>query len=90
MEIAGAVVPPHIAMAHRFFTAVLGALVVFSICLAPWHETWTPVLLLGLPAAVLPMLFILKAPGALFTRMMVAAATMIFCGLNIESVPRDG
>ena len=84
MDIAGAVVPPHIAMANRFFMAVLGGLVLFSICLAPWHGTWTPVLLLGVPTAVLPILFILKAPGALFTRMMVAAATMIFCGLNID------
>jgi methyl-accepting chemotaxis protein len=84
MDIAGAVVPPHIAMANRFFMAVLGGLVLFSICLAPWHGTWTPVLLLGVPAAVLPILFIWTAPGALFTRMMVAVATMIFCGLNID------
>jgi methyl-accepting chemotaxis protein len=84
MDIAGAVVPPHIAMANRFFMAVLGGLVLFSICLAPWHGTWTPVLLLGVPTAVLPILSIRKAPGALFTRMMVATATMIFCGLNID------
>jgi methyl-accepting chemotaxis protein len=84
MDIADAVVPPHIATANRFFTAVLGGLVLFSICLAPWYGTWTPVLLLGMPTAVLPMLCILKAPDALFTRMMVAAATMVFCGLNID------
>jgi methyl-accepting chemotaxis protein len=84
MDIVGAVVPPHIAMANRFFMAVLGGLLLFSICLAPWHGTWTPVLLLGLPTAVLPILFMVKAPGALFTRMMVATATMIFCGLNID------
>ncbi len=84
MDIAGAVVPPHIAVANRFFTAVLVGLVLFSICLAPWHGTWTPVLLLGVPTAVLPMLSILKAPDALFTRMLVAAATMVFSGLNID------
>jgi methyl-accepting chemotaxis protein len=84
MDIAGAVVPPHIAMANRFFVAVLGGLLLFSICLAPWHGTWTPVSLVGVPTAVLPILFIWKAPGALFTRMMVAVATMIFCGLNID------
>jgi methyl-accepting chemotaxis protein len=71
-------------MANRFFVAVLGGLLLFSICLAPWHETWTPVLLLGVPVAVLPILSILKAPGALFTRMLVATATMLFCGLNIH------
>jgi methyl-accepting chemotaxis protein len=84
MDIAGAVVPPHIAMANRFFMAVLGGLVLFSICLAPWHGTWTPVLLLGVPTAVLPILSIWKAPGALFTRMIVATATMLLCGLNIH------
>jgi methyl-accepting chemotaxis protein len=36
------------------------------------------------PTAVLPVLAIWKAPGALFTRMMMATATMIFCGLNID------
>ncbi len=82
MNIAAPIVPPHIGMANRFFIAVLCGLVLFSICLAPWHGTWTLVLLLGVPTAVLPSLFIWKAPGALFTRMMVAAATMIFCGLN--------
>jgi methyl-accepting chemotaxis protein len=52
--------------------------------LAPWHDTWIPVLLLGIPTAVIPILSILKAPGALFTRMIVAAAMMVFCGLNID------
>jgi methyl-accepting chemotaxis protein len=84
MDIAGAVVPPHIATANRFFTAVLVGLVLFSICLAPWHGTWTSALLLGVPTAVLSMLSILRAPGALFTRMLVATATMVFCGLNID------
>jgi methyl-accepting chemotaxis protein len=84
MDSAGAVVPPQIATANRFFVAVLGGLLLFAICLAPWHGTWTPVLLVGVPTAVLPILFIWRAPGALFTRMMVAVATMIFCGLNID------
>jgi methyl-accepting chemotaxis protein len=84
MDIAGAGVPPHIAMANRFFMAVLGGLVLFSICLAPWHGTWTPVLLLGVPTALLLILSILKASGALLTRMMGATATIIFCGLNID------
>jgi hypothetical protein len=37
MDIAGAVVHPHIAMANRFFVAVLSGLLLFSICLAPWQ-----------------------------------------------------
>ena len=38
----------------------------------------------GIPAALVPILFMLSAPGALFTRMIVGAAVMVFCGLNID------
>jgi methyl-accepting chemotaxis protein len=84
MDIAGSQVPPHIAMANRFFIALLCGLVLFSACLAPWHGTWTLVTLLGVPAAGLPILFIVWMPGALFSRMIVAAALMVFCALNID------
>jgi methyl-accepting chemotaxis protein len=40
--------------------------------------------MVGLPTALLPILFIWMAPGALFTQMIVGAAVMIFCGLNID------
>jgi methyl-accepting chemotaxis protein len=84
MDITGAALPPHIAMANRFFTAVFCWLFLFSILLAPWYGTWGLALLVGLPAALLPILFIMMAPAALFTRMVVGAAVMIFCGLNID------
>jgi methyl-accepting chemotaxis protein len=84
MNIVASAVPPHIAMANRFFIAVLCGLGLFSSCLAPWHGTWPLVLLVALPTAALPILCILSAPGALFTRITVAVAAMIFCGLNID------
>lgn len=84
MEIEGAAVPDHVAMANRFFLAVLCGLVLFSITLAPWHGTWTLAFMVAAPVAVIPILFILNAPGALFTRLMVGAAVMIFCALNID------
>ncbi len=84
MSIVGPAVPHHITMANKFSVAVLGGLVLFSISLAPWYGTWALVLWVAVPAALLPILFIFKAPGALFTRMMVGAALMIFCGLNID------
>ena len=74
----------HIAMANRFFVAVFCGLVLFSIGLAPWHGTWNLVLLVAVPQRWCPILFMLNAPGALFTRMMVGAAAMVFCGLNID------
>jgi methyl-accepting chemotaxis protein len=75
---------PHIATANRFFVAVLCGLALLSFGLAPWHATWTLALLVGVPAAVLPIALIIKAPGALATRVAVSAAVMIFCGLNID------
>jgi methyl-accepting chemotaxis protein len=84
MDIVDAAVPPHIVMANRFFVAVFFWLLLFSIGLAPWYGSWNLALLAGIPAALLPILLILSAPGALFTRMIVGAAVMIFCGLNID------
>jgi methyl-accepting chemotaxis protein len=84
MDIAGSALPPHVVVANRFFIAVFFWLFLFSIVLAPWYGTWGLALMLGLPAALLPILFILLAPGTLFTRMVVGAAVMIFCGLNID------
>jgi methyl-accepting chemotaxis protein len=84
MEIEDTAAPDHIALANRFFVAVLCGLVLFSITLAPWYGMWNLVLLVAAPVAVLPILFILNAPGARLTRIMVGAAVMIFSGLNID------
>ena len=80
----GAAVPPHVAMANRFFVAVFLWLLLFSIGLAPWYGAWTLVFLVALPTALLPILSMAMAPGALWSRMTVAAALMVFCGLNID------
>jgi methyl-accepting chemotaxis protein len=84
MNIVGAAVPPQVAMANRFFVAVFLWLLLFSIGLAPWYGTWTLVFLVALPTALPPILSMAMAPGALWSRMTVAAALMIFCGLNID------
>lgn len=84
MNIADSSVPPQIAMANGFFIVVLCLLVLFSAGLASWYGTWTLVWLVAMPAAALTILCIRIAPGALFSRMMCAAALMVFCGLNID------
>jgi methyl-accepting chemotaxis protein len=73
-----------VAMANEFFVAVLCILLLFSISLAPWYGTWTLVWLVAIPAAAVPIVCILSAPAALFSRMMVGASLMVFCGLNID------
>jgi len=84
MNVPVSTVPPHVAIANEFFIAVFGLLILFSVGLAPWFGTWTLVFLVALPAAALPILLILTAPGALYSRMAVAAALMVFCALNID------
>jgi methyl-accepting chemotaxis protein len=75
---------PQIARANRFFVFVLCSLLLFTCGLAPWHGTWTLALLVGAPTALLAIVCIVNAPGARFTRMLVGAAVMVFCGLNID------
>jgi methyl-accepting chemotaxis protein len=84
MNILEVEIPAHIATANKFSIAVLCGLLLLSCSLAPWYGTWGLALMIGLPTALLPIIFIMKSPGALVTRMMVGASVMIFCGLNID------
>jgi methyl-accepting chemotaxis protein len=63
---------------------VLWVLAGLSLALAPWHDTWTGALLVGLPTALVPTLLAMAMPGTLVTRLVVAAALMVFCALNIH------
>ena len=90
MDNTGAVVPPHISMANQvlYGRARRLALVFDLPCALAWNLDSG--LLLGVLTALLPMLSILKAPGALFTRMMVAAATDDLLRPQHRSGPRLG
>jgi methyl-accepting chemotaxis protein len=68
----------------RLMVGVLWFLASLSLTLAPWHDTWTGALFVGLPTALIPTLLAVAMPGALVTRLVVAAALMVFCALNIH------
>jgi methyl-accepting chemotaxis protein len=51
--------------------------------MAAWHGTWLPVLIVALPAVLVPISLIRTAPQARSTRWAVAMAMMIFAGLFI-------
>jgi methyl-accepting chemotaxis protein len=76
--------PQHIVDANTFNTAVLWILFLFSVALAPWYGTWELALIVGLLAAFIPTIIVLVYPGALFTRLTIASALMVFCALNIH------
>ena len=68
----------------KIMTVVCWALFLFSMSLAPWHDTWTPALLVGLPAAIIPTLLAQLFPGSRITRYSMATSFMIFCALHIH------
>ncbi|MDR2239597.1 MAG: methyl-accepting chemotaxis protein [Zoogloeaceae bacterium] len=63
---------------------VLALLLVTSLGVAVWSNTWIAALTVGLPAFLLPALMVKVAPGALPTRLTIASACMIFSALLIH------
>jgi methyl-accepting chemotaxis protein len=73
----------HVAKANSFLLPVLWIMLVVSLGMAQWHQTWTAALLVGLPCALIPTALITTMPQALLSRLAVATALMLFCALNI-------
>lgn len=63
---------------------VLVSLFLFTLALADWYDTWDIALLIGVPAAAVPIALILTSPGSMASRLMVAVAYMVFSGLHIQ------
>jgi methyl-accepting chemotaxis protein len=72
------------ARADKLMIGIVWALMGFSLALAPWHDTWTWALGVGLPTALVSTALVVGAPGRLLTRLCMAAAFMIFTALNIQ------
>ena len=72
------------ARADKLTLGIVWGLVVLSLSLAPWHDTWTWALMISVPMALLVTAVAIIAPGALVTRLCIATAFMLFCALNIH------
>src|SRR5450830_1099250 len=68
----------------KVILTVLGAMQVFSFCLASWYNTWLISFLVGLPVLALAAGLVYAKPGELVTRLFNAAAIMIYCALHIH------
>ena len=68
----------------RLLIGVIAALFVVSLALAPWYQTFSTVLAIGLPAVLLPAWLVWAHPGKLVTRCAIAASLMIFAALQIH------
>ncbi|RII83472.1 hypothetical protein [Neopusillimonas maritima] len=59
--------------ADKIMLPVLWLLFIMALALTPWYATYMPALLVGLPAAAIPSLFIFLRPGARITRSLQSA-----------------
>jgi methyl-accepting chemotaxis protein len=68
----------------RIMVGVIWLLLVMSLSLAGWYDTWPEALMIGLPSAIVPSVLLALAPGTLVSRLSNAAAFMIFSALMIH------
>ena len=68
----------------RLLLGVVIGLLALSCGLAPWHQTWDVVLLVGLPTALICAWLVATRSGALVTRCAIAAALMVMASLQIH------
>ena len=59
-------------------------LLVLSLALASWYQTWGEFVAIGIPAAAVPTLLYLFLPTARITRVAMAISFMIFAALHIH------
>ena len=70
--------------ADRLMLCILWGLFAICLGLSGLHDTLKWVFIVGLPAALIPSALILTAGGQRLTRHVVAAALMVFAGLQIH------
>jgi methyl-accepting chemotaxis protein len=75
---------PFRQQAFNIMTGINAVLMVLSLALASWHQTWTAAFLIGLPAFIVPF-FLFKTLGDhAISRIAYGVAFMIFCALHIH------
>ena len=68
----------------RLLVGVLGLLLVVSVGLAAWQDTWLAVFLIGVPTAAVAAFAAWAQPGSLLTRSTIGAALMVFAALQVH------
>jgi methyl-accepting chemotaxis protein len=75
---------PFRQQAFNIMTGINAVLMVLSLALASWHQTWTAAFLIGLPAFIVPF-FLFKTLGDhAISRIAYGVGFMIFCALHIH------
>lgn len=71
-------------LANRLMLPLLWVLFLCSLGLSAMHDTWLWAIVIGLPTALIPSIFLWKMPNAFISRAMVAVALMVFSALFIH------
>ncbi|MER2492059.1 methyl-accepting chemotaxis protein [Catenovulum sediminis] len=71
---------------HKVFKPFLIGLFCLSLFYALFYGTWLEVMIIGIPALVMPWLFIQLSPHSASSRYAVAIGTMIFSALHIHQM----
>lgn len=69
--------------AARLFEGILIVHAVLGFALAAWHGTWLPALVIGLPAALVPIWLLRQDPSGPLAKCAAGVGTMAFSGLYI-------
>ena len=68
----------------KIMIGVIWLLMLITLALAGWYQTWTEAFVIGLPAALVPTILMVLMPGNLLTRVAVATSFMVFAALQIH------
>ena len=74
----------HAVKADKLFFWIFAGLLALSFLIALTNDSWTPLFLLGVPSASLPMLFIYTKPGMFINKVAVSVGLMFFAALYIQ------
>ena len=68
----------------QMMAVIMAALFLFSLALAPWHQTWAEALFLGLPIAAGPILLQWLVPGRQIVRLAYGVGFMAMTALHVH------
>lgn len=72
------------ASAFRIMGVLNIGLFIFALLLAPWHSSWPEALLIGLPAAIIPLLLYRMLGDHPLSRISFGISFMLFAALHIH------
>lgn len=77
---------PWVSNANKLFTFALPALLLITFAIAPIYDTWLLAIVVGIPAMIVPIIFIKTQGQSELTQHVVAVSFMLFSALHIQQM----